>query len=694
MQRDSIFYRLFKVFLLIAALFLLAMMYWSFVLVENGLIQLKKEVLTLNKELLRLQEEVKSRPKVNENTTTTSPKKASLANPDLPNLLQEDSFIQVTLPQILGPSFTPHGTLQNTFIGRPNNLHPFNNWADISSWTSMCNVSLAQSKTGIFETLSPNAAFKIEERINQKTENPEYWVHLRDDLFWLPLEPQHIAGDFKLSPHFAKKVQVTAADFEFYLNAMMNPHVQEPAAVALRTYFSDLEELEVVDPQTFIVRWKVAPVTDLNGKSVKRVKYMAKFLTGSLSPLASFVYQYYPDGTKIIEDDGDKSVYRKSPLFAQQFMQHFAKNAIISCGPWIFEGLQDRQISFRRNSDFFEPLAVLVNQRILQFKDSIEATWQEFKAGKTDTYNLQPQQIQELETFKKSDIYKAQIDEFGAIDRLDYLARNFSYVGWNQARPLFASQKVRQAMTLAIDRKRIIRQNLNGLGVETTGPFPPSSSAYDSRIQPWPFDPERAKKLLNEEGWYDSNGDGILDKEINGERVPFSFSLTYYVKNPTTKAIVEFIATALKEIGVQCLPNGVDLTDLTRVFEDKNFDAFLMAWGQGTPPEDPRQIWHSSQAKEKGSSNAISFMNKEVDEIIEKLVYEYDPKVRQALYFRFDQIMHEEQPYTFLYIPKVIFLFRDRLRNVFIPSAHQDLIPGANMSEPQSQLFYLQEKRS
>ncbi len=692
MQRESFFYRLFKILLGLAILFLFAMMYWSSVLVENGVIALKAEVRRLNDQVLKLQEDIKNRPQTD--AMKLSSIESSQVKNELPNLLEEDPFYQVTLPQILGPSFQPLGVLQNTFVGRPNNLHPFNNWSDISNWTSMCNVSLSQMKTGIFETLSPFGAYKIEERVNEKTQNPEYWVHLRNDIFWSPLEASQISSDFKLSPHFSKKYPVTAYDYEFYLNALMNPYVQEPAAVALRTYLSDIESLEVIDERTFVVRWKVADVLDADSHPIKRVKYMAKFLTGSLSPLASFVYQYYPDGTKIIEDDTDRSVYRKSALFAQQFMQHFSKNAIVSCGPWIFEGLQDRQISFKRNSDFYNPLAVLVSKRVLQFKDSPDASWQDFKAGKTDSYNLQPQQLQELENFKNSSNYTSQIDKVGQINRLDYLGRMFFFIGWNQARPLFANKRVRQAMTLAIDRKRIIKQNLNGLGVETTGPFPPSSPSFDKSIAPWPFDRELAVKILNEEGWYDSDGDGILDKEMEGKRVPFSFALTYYVKNPTAKAIAEFVSTCLKEIGVQCRLNGVDIADLTSAFQDKNFDALYMGWGQGSPPEDPRQLWHSSQAKEKGSSNAISFMNKEVDEIIDKLVYEYNPKKRQALYFRFNEILHEEQPYTFLYIPKIVFLYRERLKNVFIPSEHQELIPGANVDEPLSQLFYLQEKGS
>ena len=167
--------------------------------------------------------------------------------------------------------------------------------------------------------------------------------------------------------------------------------------------------------------------------------------------------------------------------------------------------------------------------------------------------------------------------------------------------------------------------------------------------------------------------------------------MTYYVKNPTTKSTCEYISKALKDIGVDCRLKGVDIADLSSTFENKSFDALHLGWGYGTPPEDPRQVWSSEGAKEKGSSNAIGFANAEVDAIIEKLNYETDQEKRTALYHRFDAIIHDEQPYTFLYTAKASLLYRDYLQNVFIPAARQDLIHGADVGEPDSSIFWIKD---
>jgi len=536
---------------------------------------------------------------------------------------------------------------------------------------------------GRYETFGPALAIKMEERPTGESQKKEYWLHLRDDVFWQPLKASFFSNDLNLAPQFFEKTQVTAHDIVFYFNASMNPYVGEPGAASFRSYYSGIEEIKAIDDFTLVVRWKTEDALH------NQIKYSAKGLTGALTPLPRFVYQYFSDGRKIIEDDSDPSLYRTSALWAGNFSRHWAINIIVSCGPWSFNGMTEREIVFVRNEDYFNSLEALAQKRIISFKETPDALWQLFKSNKIDTYLLQPEQRTEFSRFQNSKAYLDQKTAGDEIRQIDYVDRMYTYIGWNNAKPWFNSKKIRQAMTMAIDRKRIIEQNLNGMGIEITCPFSPESPSYDSSIEPWPFDPEKAKRYLAEEGWYDSTGSGVISKVINGRKLDFRFTLTYYVKNSLTKAISEYIATALKEISIECNLNGVDIADLSKIFSDKSFDAVSLGWALGTPPEDPKQLWYSAGAKEAGSSNAISFQNKEADQIIEALEYEYDKDKRIALYHRFDAIIHDEAPYTFLYAPKSTLLYRDYVKNVFIPSERQDLIPGANVAVPESSIFWL-----
>lgn len=723
MNREPVALYIFRFVLGFALFAFMCMLYWSSTLIEDHMqtihtqmAELRNEMETMRSDLGKMRTDVlvalSNEEKVLQNIAQrcafSASKASDLVIPNVQdeeetkkdnestdnstNLLHNDLFYDKTLPKLLGKDFVPQGIQHLATVGKPDNLHPFSNWSQVSSWQGLCNVSVARSQFGKYETMSPDMALRLEERVNPKTGIPEFWVFLRDDVFWEPLKQELFPSDFRLGAHFLKKHQVTAEDFKFFYDAMKNPFVQLPGAVSLRTYFDALEEIQIVDKLTFIVRWKTREIKGPDGKAVPTVKYIARQLTGGLRPLASFVYKYFANGTKIIPDDAAPDTYRTNSVWAQNFTEHWAKNVIVSCGPWTFDGMTDRQIEFKRNHNYFEANAALTEGIETEFKDSTDNIWQAFKNNRLESYNLQPDKLAEFKEFMNSEIYKQQAAKGDSINRLDFVSRSFTYIGWNEARPFFTSAKVRRALTMSIDRKRIIDENLSGLGVEITGTFYRFSPAYDPSITPWPFNPQQARRLLEEEGWYDSDGDGIIDKVINGQKTPFRFTLTYYVKNPITKSICEYIATALKDVGIDCRLNGVDVADLTAVFDDKGFDALVLSWVLGTPPDDPRQIWHSSGAREKGSSNAIGFSNPEIDKIIEQLDYEYNRERRIALYHRFDSILHQEQPYTFLYTSKTAFLYRDYLKNVFIPANRQDLVPGANVAEPDPSIFWLDKK--
>ena len=672
----------------------MAMLYWSSLLVEEDLKVVQIELRQLNNQVRQLKAKSEIIQTAIQSAILGSSndrlKNVSAEYPHmdekLPNLLSEDPFYEKTLPGLLPVDFEPVGVRKNASIGKPDDLHPFTNFSEASGWVSQCGVQLARLKFGKFETIAPDMALKIEERKQKDLDVPEYWVFLKDGVFWQPLSKKLFDGKIELAPQFLEKQQVTANDFKFWFDAMMNPHLQEPGAVALRNYLGEIKEIEVIDPLTFVVRWTPKEV---DGRL--KVKYIAKQMTGNLRPLASHIYQYFPDGTKIIEEDSDPEAYRKNSVWAQNFKEHWAKNIIPSCGAWIFEGMSDRQISFRRNREHYAPLDVLVQRSEVAFKNSPDSVWQDFKTGTVDSYNVRPDQLIELKNFLDSDLYKQQEKTGDGIGQLAYAARSYVYLGWNQATPYFKNRNVRLAMTMAINRQRIIDQYLNGMGIEITGPFSHDSSSYDNAITPWLYDPQQARELLEEDGWYDRDGDGVIDKMIDGKRVPFEFSLTYYVKNPTTKSLVEYIATALKEVGIRVKLNGVDIADLSASIDEKSFDAICMGWGLGTPPENPRQLWHSSGAKEPGSSNIVGFVNPEADAIIDALDFEDNPEKRIELYHRFHAIIHEEQPYTFLYAPKTLYLYRKYLQNVFIPADRQDLVPGADIAQPDGSVVWIKE---
>ena len=111
------------------------------------------------------------------------------------------------------------------------------------------------------------------------------------------------------------------------------------------------------------------------------------------------------------------------------------------------------------------------------------------------------------------------------------------YIGWNNNSPLFNDKRARQAMSYAFNADLLLKDVMMNLGQRCTGPMPAFLPFYDKSLEPYPFDLEKSKALLGELGWSDTDGDGILDKVIDGEKVDFEFNLTIYGSSKEYKTI-------------------------------------------------------------------------------------------------------------------------------------------------------------
>lgn len=296
------------------------------------------------------------------------------------------------------------------------------------------------------------------------------------------------------------------------------------------------------------------------------------------------------------------------------------------------EWISDEKITVAAFHDYFEgrPWLDQISYRIIPEPPISEL---EFMVGGIDLEAPQPFQYERLAHDRKFEVFKR-------------LANSYTYIGWNNRLPLFKDRKVRMALTHAINRQQIVKYLLYDLGVLATGPFPPQMWYSNPHVAPIPYDPQRARELLAEAGWKDSDGDGVLDKEGK----PFRFVLMTNNGNVLRQNIAVLVQRQLKEVGIVV---EVELYEWSVFIRDKinarNFEATVLGWSLGLDP-DIYEIWHSSQ-KDKGF-NFIGYENPEVDRLIEQGRSEYDVEKRKKIYFRIHELIHQDQPYTFLYVPE------------------------------------------
>jgi ABC-type transport system substrate-binding protein len=265
------------------------------------------------------------------------------------------------------------------------------------------------------------------------------------------------------------------------------------------------------------------------------------------------------------------------------------------------------------------------------------------KTKELDITRVQPEQY-------RTEILQAKGPYLGdpRIQFAKYPETSYFYIGWNGDRPWFKDPLVRRAMTHALDRPAILENVFHGLGALTTGPFPQQSPCYDKSIEAWPYDLAAAAVLLDQAGWVDSDGDGIRDKVIDGTKTPFAFQMVIYGSSTEWDTIANIYREALMSIGVKMDPVALEWSTHLQKVEDRDFDAVSLSWVPAWEA-DLMQIWHSQEADRPKSSNRIGFRNKDADRIAEALRREFDQDKRVALCHEFHALVHDLQPYTFVY---------------------------------------------
>jgi peptide/nickel transport system substrate-binding protein len=245
--------------------------------------------------------------------------------------------------------------------------------------------------------------------------------------------------------------------------------------------------------------------------------------------------------------------------------------------------------------------------------------------------------------------------------------KGYIYVGWNQLRrqgsaeskTFFADKRVRQAMTMLLDRERMNREIFHGYYSVASGPFAPNGPQAAPDLQPWPHAPERAMALLNESGFADRDGNGVLENE-KGE--PFRFTLTYPSGSEAWEKFTLFAKDAFARAGILMVPDRVDWPVLVQRLNTSDFEAVTLGWSS-VVESDPYQVFHSDSIKGQGD-NRIAYRSAELDRAIDAARTTMDKEKRMKLWHEVHRILHEDQPYTFLFNRPQLTLMNSRIHNV------------------------------
>ncbi len=220
----------------------------------------------------------------------------------------------------------------------------------------------------------------------------------------------------------------------------------------------------------------------------------------------------------------------------------------------------------------------------------------------------------------------------------------------------FQDVRVRRAMTMLLDREKMIRDIFDGIGTVAKGPFNPESPASDPSLSPLPFDPDAAINLLKAAGWEDRNKDGIIEN-LKGEK--FEFEFTYSTGSEIIERIVRFMGDSFRKAGIVMTTRPIDWSRFQDIIKSRDFDALTMAWSASAPESDPKQIYHSHSIA-KGMDNFTQWASPAADALIEQGRRTMDEQTRMLIWHQLEAVIAQEQPYTFIRVsPWLRFIKRD-----------------------------------
>ena len=266
-------------------------------------------------------------------------------------------------------------------------------------------------------------------------------------------------------------------------------------------------------------------------------------------------------------------------------------------------------------------------------------------AGEADMYEiLRPEGIAELQ---KHDHLKV----------VPYPSLAYGFVLFNLAdpkrpgrpHPVLGDVATRRALSMGVDRERMVRNVFDSLATVAYGPFARAISTADTTIRQIPYDTVGARRLLDSLGWRDANGDGV--RERNGRTLELSILVPSSSRPRVSFAVL--LQEQLTRIGARVTIEQLEFVPFLERQRTKQFDAAIVALASDPSPSGMRQHWGTPAPGENTGTNGGSYSNPVVDALLDSALTTMDFATEKAYFKRAYQAVVDDAPAIWLYNPRL-----------------------------------------
>jgi len=444
---------------------------------------------------------------------------------------------------------------------------------------------------------------------------------------------------------------VTAYDYVFTLKAVYNPLVQ---AQAFRPYLALIDRIEIdeANPKTFTVY--------VEDKGLEDVEYIGN--TIQILPR----YHYDPEGLLsdiALEDlmDSEKAqrLADQNPKL-QQFADRF-NDTRYSRDPEYIEGSgpyrlvrwePNQEIVLEKKEDHWTQALLQQYRGLAAYPESM--TFQPIENEATVVAAIRSEEIDvvpeltpdNFKQLKQSEEVSARYNFFTP-SRLTY-----AYIAVNTTLPKLSDKRVRQALAHCIDVGEIIDVFYKGYAQPIANPVPPNLEFYNDELDPYAFNIERARSLLAEAGWEDSNGNGTVDKMIDGQRTELEIDLSTSTRE-RSRNVALLIQDNASKAGISIQLDSKEARSLLEDFRSRDYE--LASVGRRMSNTwNPKQNWYTEGDNRTGFGTARS------DSLIDAILTANDRQHRNELYKELQRIIYDQQAEILILAPQALVVIHKR----------------------------------
>jgi ABC-type transport system substrate-binding protein len=458
---------------------------------------------------------------------------------------------------------------------------------------------------------------------------------------------------------------ITARDYEFSIKCAKHPLTDNAQQ---RNYFSFIKDVKVdstndrkvtiyTDAPFFLALTAVSGIEVISRKHYDPNNYLGKYTVLDLYSREDVVAKD-PDQVKWAEDFNSQAnnsdptrIYGSGPYKVESWTPGDNVTLVRKKDWW-----GDK---VRGQSWYFQAYASKIIYKTIRDRGTLPAA---IKNDELDVIrDMSPEDFKAIEEDTAGLIHK----NFNIHTPNSY---SYTYLGFNTRpsagrKPVVEDPAVRKAIAHCTNIDSIIANVYLGYGRRQIGPVSPlHPEEYHTELEPLSFDVEQAKKVLDEAGWVDADGNGIREKMIRGKKVELKVEILISNTSETGPRMVDMVINQCQRAGIQMTKNAMDFGTLTTRVREHDFDMFGLGFGSSPLPTDLKQLWFSENWANNGS-NYFGFGNETTDSLIEKIRVTLDPEARKPLYWRFQELWYDQLPAIIVMAPKERILIHKRFRN-------------------------------